>query len=153
MGQNVEFFWARSQNCEKQLLASSCLSVCLFVSTQKLGASSGRISMKFDTWVFFEHLSRKNPFSLKSYNNSRYFTWRSIHAYNNTTLFFILVINQLDAQNLFYNKFNSCLYMFRSPCAHRQEVKIVLYSIWYHHACRWPSRAQSWRWAHGARNM
>ena len=27
---------------------------------------------------------------------------------------FILVINQLDAQNLFYNKFISCLYMFRA---------------------------------------
>jgi len=25
--------------------------------------------------------------------------------------FFILVINQLDAQNLFYNKFISCLYI------------------------------------------
>ena len=46
---------------------------------------------------------------------------------------FILVINQLDAQNLFFNKFISCLYMFRAPCAHRQEVKIVLYSLWYHH--------------------
>jgi len=30
---------------------------------------------------------------------------------------FILVINQLDAQNLFYNKFISCLYVFRAPCA------------------------------------
>ena len=39
---------------------------------------------------------------------------------------FILIINQIDAQNLFYNKFISCLYMFRAPCAHRQEVKIVL---------------------------
>ena len=38
---------------------------------------------------------------------------------------FILVINQLDAQNLFYNKFISCLYMFRAPCTHRQEVKTV----------------------------
>ena len=46
---------------------------------------------------------------------------------------FILVVNQPDAQNLFYNKFISCLYMFRAPCAHRQEVKIVLYSLWYHH--------------------
>ena len=42
---------------------------------------------------------------------------------------FILVINQIDAQNLFYNKFILCLYMFRAPCAHRQGVKIVLYSI------------------------
>ena len=55
---------------------------------------------------------------------------------------FILVTNQIDAQNLFYNKFISCLYMFRAPCAHRQEVKIVLYSLWYHHAYRWPSGAQ-----------
>jgi len=32
--------------------------------------------------------------------------------------------------------------MFRAPCAHHQEVKIVLYSIWYCHTCRWPSGAQ-----------
>jgi len=32
--------------------------------------------------------------------------------------------------------------MFRALCAHHQEVKTVLYSIWYHHTCRWPSRAQ-----------
>jgi len=42
-----------------------------------------------------------------------------------------VMINQLDAQNLFYNNFISCLYMFRAPCAHRQEVKIVLHSLWY----------------------
>jgi len=34
---------------------------------------------------------------------------------------------------LFYNKFVICFCMFRALCAHRQEVKIVLYSIWYHH--------------------
>ena len=91
---------------------------------------------------------------------------------------FILVINQIDAQNLLYtsNKFISCLYMFRAPCAHRQEVRIVLYNFWYHHTSRWPSRAHveraqdghlqvwwyqrlyntiltSWWWAHGARNI
>jgi len=33
---------------------------------------------------------------------------------------------------LFYNKFISCLYMFRA-CAHHQEVKIALHSLWYHH--------------------
>ena len=32
--------------------------------------------------------------------------------------------------------------MFRAPCAHRQEVKIVLYSLWYHHTYRWPSDAR-----------
>ena len=34
------------------------------------------------------------------------------------------------------------LYMFRALCAHHQEVKIVLYSLWYHHTYRWPSGAQ-----------
>ena len=29
-----------------------------------------------------------------------------------------------------------------STCAHRQQAKIVLYSLWYHHTCSWPSRAQ-----------
>jgi len=48
-----------------------------------------------------------------------------------------LVINQLDAKNLFHNKFVSCLYMFRAPYAPRQEVKIVLYSIWYYHTYRY----------------
>jgi len=42
---------------------------------------------------------------------------------------------------IFYNKFIIRLYMSRALCAHHQEVKIVLYSIWYRHTCRWPSRA------------
>jgi len=42
---------------------------------------------------------------------------------------------------LFYNKFIICLYIFRALYAHHQEVKIVLYSIWYRHSCRWPSGA------------
>ena len=37
---------------------------------------------------------------------------------------------------LFYNKFITRLYMFRILCAHHQEVKIVLYSLWYHHTYR-----------------
>ena len=50
---------------------------------------------------------------------------------------------------LFYNKFIIRLYMFRAPCAHHQEVKIILYSIWYYHTCRWPSGAQVERdWYH-----
>ena len=43
---------------------------------------------------------------------------------------------------LSYNKFIICLYIFPALCAHHQGVKIVLYSIWYHHTCRWPSCAQ-----------
>jgi len=43
---------------------------------------------------------------------------------------------------LFYNEFIIRLYMLRALCAHHQEVKTVLYSIWYHHTCRRPSGAQ-----------
>ena len=43
-------------------------------------------------------------------------------------VFFILVINQLDAQNLFYNKISSCLYMFE------QHVLIVRRSELYYTA-------------------
>ena len=44
---------------------------------------------------------------------------------------------------IFFNKkFVIFLHMFRALCAHHQEVKIVLNSIWYHHTCRWPSHAQ-----------
>ena len=32
--------------------------------------------------------------------------------------------------------FISCLHMFRAPCAHHQEVKIALHSLWYRHTCR-----------------
>jgi len=42
----------------------------------------------------------------------------------------------------FHNKFIIRLYIFRALCAHHQEVKIVLSSIWYQHTCRWPSCAQ-----------
>jgi len=48
---------------------------------------------------------------------------------------FILVVNQLDAQKFCFKlSFISCLYMFRAPCAHHQEVKIALHSLWHHHA-------------------
>ena len=42
-----------SQNCEKRLLTSSCLSAW------KNSARTGRIFMKFDIWVFSDNLSRK----------------------------------------------------------------------------------------------
>ena len=35
-----------------------------------------------------------------------------------------------------------------STCAHHQEVKIALHSLWYHHTYRWPSRAQVERGVH-----
>ena len=46
---------------------------------------------------------------------------------------FISVFNQLDAQNLFHNKFYFMPLHVSSTCAHHQEVKIALHSLWYHH--------------------
>jgi len=43
---------------------------------------------------------------------------------------------------LLYNKFSIFLYMFQALGAHHQEVKIVSYSNWYRHTCRWPFGAQ-----------
>ena len=42
---------------------------------------------------------------------------------------FVLIFNQLDAQNLFYNKFYFMPLHVSSTCAHHQEVKIALHSL------------------------
>jgi len=54
----------------------------------------------------------------------------------------ISAFNQIDAQNLFHNKFHFMPLHVSSICAHHQEVKIALYSLWYHQTYRWPSRAR-----------
>jgi len=46
---------------------------------------------------------------------------------------FISVFNQLDAQNLFHNKFYFMPLHVSSTCADHQEVKIALHSLWYRH--------------------
>jgi len=55
---------------------------------------------------------------------------------------FIPVFNQLDAQNLFHNKLYFMPLHVSSTCAHHQEVKIALRSLWYHHTYGWLSRAR-----------
>ena len=45
---------------------------------------------------------------------------------------FISVFNQLDAQNLFHNKFYFMPLHVSSTCAHHQEVKIALHSRLVH---------------------
>ena len=55
---------------------------------------------------------------------------------------FISVFKQIRAQNLFHNKFYFMPLHVSSTCAHHQEVKNALHSLWYHQTCRWPCRAQ-----------
>jgi len=47
-----------------------------------------------------------------------------------------------DAQNFFYNRFYFMPLHASSTCAHHQEVKIALRSLWYNHTHRWPSCAE-----------
>jgi hypothetical protein len=63
---------ARSQNCEKRVLALSCLSVCLSAclpvrpSAMNNSAPTARILMKFDISVFFRKYVDRIQISLKS---------------------------------------------------------------------------------------
>ena len=53
-------FLVRSQNCDKRLLASSCLSVLLSACNNSV--PTGWIFKKVDVLVFFENMSRKLKF-------------------------------------------------------------------------------------------
>ena len=53
-----------------------------------------------------------------------------------TLILFISVFNLLDEQYLFHNKFYFMPLHVSSTCAHHQEVKIALHSLWYHHTYR-----------------
>jgi len=59
-----------------------------------------------------------------------------------TQYLFISVFNQLDAQNLFHNKFlfhaSTC---FEQMCLSSGGQNCI-HSLWYHHTYRWPSRAR-----------
>ena len=57
------------------------MSVC--TSFWNSSATSGQIFMKFDIWVFFEHLSRKFKVSLKSDKSNGQFVWRPMYIYDN----------------------------------------------------------------------
>ena len=58
----ILFFYALSQNYEKLLLVSSCLSVC--PSAWNNSPPTGRIFLKCDVWLFLENLSIKFKFHL-----------------------------------------------------------------------------------------
>jgi len=57
-------------------------------------------------------------------------------CYCKPNMMFISVFNQLDAKNLFHNKFYFMALHVSGTCAHHQEVKIALHSLWYHHTYR-----------------
>jgi len=68
-----------SQNCERRLLASSCLSVRTSIRKNNW-APTGWIFIILDIWGYFKHVEQVQ-YSLKSNNNSGCFMWRPIHIF------------------------------------------------------------------------
>jgi hypothetical protein len=86
-------FYARLQNCEKRLLASSylpfvCPSVCLSVRMEQLGSHWTDFH---EIWYFsiFRKYVEEIQVSLKSDNNKVYFTWPNILFLSYLTQFFL----------------------------------------------------------------
>ena len=62
-------FEARSQHCEKRLLAWSCLSVRLSIRMEQLGSHLTDFNDILYLWVFPEIFQEKSDFDLKSDKN------------------------------------------------------------------------------------
>jgi len=73
------------QNCEKQLLASSCLFDRPSFHVEQL-SSTGPILMEFDIWVFFWKCVKKIQVSLKCDKNIWYSTWRPLYICSEISL-------------------------------------------------------------------
>jgi hypothetical protein len=69
--------------------------------------------------------------------------YKLFHNISCISVYLSQYLTNLMHKFLLYNKFIICLYKFRA-----QEVKLVLYSIWYRHTYRWPSGAQVGRGLH-----
>ena len=63
------------------------------------------------------------------------------NLYDITISFLFININQLDALNFFIISLSQASTCFEHMCS-SSGGQIVLYSLWYHHTYRWPSRAQ-----------
>jgi hypothetical protein len=81
-----QLFWLGTwQNCERRLLAWSCLSVC--PSAWCNLAPTGRIFIKFDIWWFFENLKKGVQIALKSDKNEEHVTLWTIYVFYRVSLF------------------------------------------------------------------
>jgi hypothetical protein len=82
-------FQARSQNCEKRLLGSSCPSVCLSVCLSVRMEQLGSHWMDFDKTIYL-NLFRKYvkiiQVSFKCDKHKEYCKWRHFHIYENILL-------------------------------------------------------------------
>ena len=81
-----QFFRCFRVNCEKCLLASSCLSFCLCACVSP--GPNRRIFVKFDIGDFLQISVEKHEIWLKSGKSIGNFTWRPTHVYGNVCYVF-----------------------------------------------------------------
>jgi hypothetical protein len=89
------YFRACSQDCEKWLLASSCLS--LQPTSWNNSAPTGQILMIFEC---FSKIFRKNSNFIRYGNNERYFTWRCMYIYDSISKEFFLVWEMFQIKDI-----------------------------------------------------
>jgi len=140
-GQFSHCYWCFrrfSQNCEKRLLATSCLSVC--PSACNNSDPTRRIFMKFDIWKFFEILSKK----LKFHSNLTRITGTS-HEDQYTFFIisrsFLLIMRNVSDKSCRENQnthFWVQFFFFKNPAVYEKMLKKKLYSRASH------------RWQYGA---
>jgi hypothetical protein len=133
-------FQACSQNYEKRLLSSLCLSVR--ASTENKSVPTRPIFIKSDTCVFFENLSRKLKFN---YNirrgRGRYFTRRPTYIYDNVQLNFShydKCLRQSCREN------QNTHFMFSNFCSENPAV----YGVTWRNVAEWTGRRWQYYMAH-----
>jgi hypothetical protein len=91
--------------------------------TSAAGALRGRLLVEIRAWLMANIKDTFNMFGQRNRCKLNYDL-------------FISVFNQLDAQNMFNNKFYYITLHVSSTCAHLQEAEIALHRLWYHHTYR-----------------
>jgi hypothetical protein len=106
----TSLFWARSHNCEKRLLVSSCVSVSPSIrlhGTTRLPMDGFSRNLIFEG---FPKICCENSVSLKSDKNNGHCAWRPIHFFIISPSFLLKMRNVAENQNahfLFSNVFFS----------------------------------------------
>ena len=81
-------YHVRRSCCWLQPTQALQYTVCpsVYLHGKKNAAPNGRIFMKFHIWSLSENPVQQIRFSLKSYKNIGYLTWRPMHVYDNIWL-------------------------------------------------------------------
>jgi hypothetical protein len=115
-----EYLYARSQNCEKGLLASSCVCVCVCVCVYVClyarlhGTTRLPLADFHKNWSKIRKYIEKPQGSVKYDKNSGRFIWRPIHIFYHTSL--------ISSQN------EKC---FRQICGENRNTQFIFNTFFF----------------------